>query len=148
MRVVGLDLGARRIGVAVSDPSGTVATPHSVLQRSGDHAADHRAVAAVVAEYEADLLVVGLPRSLDGSLGPAAQGALIEVDELADAVPVPVETVDERLTTVSADRVLREASVKGQARRQVIDKVAAAILLQTWLDGRAQRDGEGGGRRG
>jgi putative Holliday junction resolvase len=146
--VVGLDLGARRIGVAVSDPSGTVATPHSVLQRSGDHAADHRAVAAVVAEYEADLLVVGLPRSLDGSLGPAAQGALIEVDELADAVPVPVETVDERLTTVSADRVLREASVKGQARRQVIDKVAAAILLQTWLDGRAQRDGEGGGRRG
>jgi putative Holliday junction resolvase len=74
--VVGLDLGARRIGVAVSDPSGTVATPHSVLQRSGDHAADHRAVAAVVAEYEADLLVVGLPRSLDGSLGPAAQGAL------------------------------------------------------------------------
>ena len=148
MRVVGLDLGSRRIGVAVSDPSGTVATPHSVLQRSGDHAADHRAVAAVVAEYEADLLVVGLPRSLDGSLGPAAQGALIEVDELADAVPVPVETVDERLTTVSADRVLREASVKGQARRQVIDKVAAAILLQTWLDGRAQRDGEGGGRRG
>jgi putative Holliday junction resolvase len=146
--VVGLDLGARRIGVAVSDPSGTVATPHSVLQRSGDHAADHRAVAAVVAEYEADLLVVGLPRSLDGSLGPAAQGALLEVDELADAVPVPVETVDERLTTVSADRVLREASVKGQARRQVIDKVAAAILLQTWLDGRAQRDGEGGGRRG
>jgi putative Holliday junction resolvase len=146
--VVGLDLGARRIGVAVSDPSGTVATPHSVLQRSGDHAADHRAVAAVVAEYEADLLVVGLPRSLDGSLGPAAQGALIEVDELADAVPVPVETVDERLTTVSADRVLREASVKGQARRQVIDKVAAAILLQAWLDGRAQRDGEGGGRRG
>ena len=148
MRVVGLDLGARRIGVAVSDPSGTVATPHSVLQRSGDHAADHRAVAAVVAEYEADLLVVGLPRSMDGTLGPAAQGALAEVDELADALPVPVETVDERLTTVSADRVLRDASVKGEARRRVIDKVAAAILLQTWLDGRGRHDDEAGGRRG
>ena len=148
MRVVGLDLGSRRIGVAVSDPSGTVATPHSVLQRSGDHAADHRAVAAVVAEYEADLLVVGLPRSMDGSLGPAAQGALAEVDELADALPVPVETVDERLTTVSADRVLRDAAVKGEARRRVIDKVAAAILLQTWLDGRARHDDAGGGRRG
>ncbi len=148
MRVVGLDLGARRIGVAVSDPSGTVATPHSVLQRRGDHAADHRAIAAVVAEYEADLLVVGLPRSMDGSLGPAAQGALAEVEELADALPVPVETVDERLTTVSADRVLRDASVKGQARRQVIDKVAAAILLQTWLDGRDRHDDAAGGRRG
>ena len=148
MRVVGLDLGTKRIGVAVSDPSGTVATPHSVLARTGSRAADHRAVAAVVEEYEAELLVVGLPRSMDGSLGPAAQGALAEVDELADALPVPVETVDERLTTVSADRVLRDAAVKGEARRRVIDKVAAAILLQTWLDGRDRHDDAGGGRRG
>jgi putative Holliday junction resolvase len=146
VRVVGLDLGTKRIGVAVSDPSGTVATPHSVLQRTGSRAADHRAVAAVVAEYEAELLVVGLPRSMDGSLGPAARGALAEVDELAGAVPVPVETVDERLTTVSADRVLRDAAVKGDARRRVIDKVAAAILLQTWLDGSAGRAGGGSSR--
>ena len=145
MRVVGLDLGARRIGVAVSDPSGTVASPHSVLQRSGSHAADHRAVAAVVAEDEADLLVVGLPRSLDGSLGPAARSALAEVDELAAAVPVPVATVDERLTTVSADRALREAAVRGDARRKVVDKVAAAILLQSWLDGRGHDGGPGAG---
>lgn len=145
MRVVGLDLGTRRIGVAVSDPSGTVASPHSVLQRSGSHAADHRAVAAVVAEYEADVLVVGLPRSMDGSLGPAARSALAEVDELAAAVPVPVETVDERLTTVSAERVLQEASVRGEARRKVIDKVAAAILLQAWLDGRHHGSGASGG---
>lgn len=136
MRVVGIDLGSRRIGVAVSDPSGAVASPHSVVQRTGNRATDHRAIAAVVVEYDADLVVVGLPRSMDGGLGPAAQAALVEVDELAAVVRVPVETVDERLTTVSAERALRASNVKGEARRRVIDKVAAAILLQAWLDGR------------
>lgn len=145
MRVVGIDLGSKRIGVAVSDPTGTVASPHSVVQRSGSRARDHRAISEVVAEYEADLVVVGLPRSMDGSLGPAAEAALAEVDELAAAVPVPVETVDERLTTVSADRALRATKVKGDARRRVIDKVAAAILLQAWLDGRPDRRGEAPG---
>ena len=151
MRVVGLDLGAARIGVAVSDPSGVVASPHSVLRRTGSHPADHRAIGAVVEEYEADLLVVGLPRSLDGGLGPAARAALAEVDELVATLSIPVETVDERLTTVSAERSLRELHVKGGARRAVVDKVAAAILLQAWLDGRPAREAagrEGGGRRG
>lgn len=143
MRVVGLDLGAARIGVAISDPSGVVASPHSVLRRTGSHAADHRAVAAVIEEYEAELLVVGLPRSLDGSLGRAATSTLTEVDELATALAVPVETVDERLTTVSAERSLRDMHVRGAARRAVVDKVAAAILLQSWLDGRPGREGEG-----
>lgn len=142
MRVVGIDLGSRRIGLAVSDPSGVVASPHSVVQRTGSHAADHRAIAAVVAEYEADLVVVGLPRSMDGGLGPAAKAALVEVDELAAVVRVPVETVDERLTTVSADRALRASNVRGEARRRVIDKVAAAILLQAWLDGRPDERAE------
>ncbi len=143
MRVVGLDLGAARIGVAISDPSGVVASPHSVLRRTGSHAADHRAVAAVIEEYEAELLVVGLPRSLDGSLGRAATSTLTEVDELATALAVPVETVDERLTTVSAERSLRDMQVRGAARRAAVDKVAAAILLQSWLDGRPGREGEG-----
>ncbi len=137
MRVVGIDLGSKRVGVAVSDPSGTVASPHSVVLRTGSHAQDHRAINEVIAEYEADLLVVGLPRSMDGSLGPAAKAVLSEVDELIAATGIPVETVDERLTTVSANRVLQEANVKGVARRRVIDKVAAAILLQVWLDVRA-----------
>lgn len=142
MRVIGIDLGSKRIGIAVSDPSGTVASPHSVLQRTGSHRSDHRAIAAVIAEYEADLVVVGLPRSMDGTLGPAATAALAEVGELATSVAVPVETVDERLTTVTADRVLRASNVKGDARRRVVDKVAAAILLQTWLDGRPDDRGE------
>lgn len=151
MRVVGIDLGSRRIGVAVSDSSGVIASPHSVVQRSGGHAADHRAIAAVVAEYEAELVVVGLPLSMDGSVGPAARAALDEVDELGAALAVPVETVDERLSTVSAERSLREGGVRGGSRRTVVDKVAAAILLQAWLDGRAQReraDDAGRGDRG
>ena len=85
-------------------------------------------------------MVVGLPRSLDGGLGPAARLVLDEVDELAAALAVPVDTVDERLTTVSAERSLRVQGRKGKARRAVVDQVAAAVLLQTWLDGPAGRD--------
>ena len=76
------------------------------------------------------------PRSLDGSLGAAARGALAEAEELATVVGVPVETFDERLTTVSAERVLVEAGLRVPARRRVVDKVAAAVMLQAWLDGR------------
>ncbi len=136
MRVIGLDLGSKRIGVAVSDRSGTIATPLTVLERRRDHATDHRAVAALVAEEEAERLVVGLPLSLDGSSGPAARRALAEAAELATVVPVPVETFDERLTTVSADRALVEAGLRAPARRTVVDKVAAAVMLQAWLDRR------------
>ena len=104
MRVVGVDLGGRRIGVAVSDASGTIASPHLVLERSRDRATDHAALRAVVEEVEAERVVVGLPLSLDGSMGPAALAVDDEVRELAAALPVPVDTVDERLTTVSAER--------------------------------------------
>jgi putative Holliday junction resolvase len=136
VRVIGLDLGSKRIGVAVSDRSGTIATPLTVLARRGDQAADHRAIAALVAEEEAERVVVGLPLRLDGGVGPAARSALAEAEELATVVPVPVETFDERLTTVSADRALIEAGLRAPARRTVVDKVAAAVMLQAWLDGR------------
>ncbi len=136
MRALGLDLGTKRIGVAVSDRSGTIASPLTVVARSGRIADDHRRLAALVAEEEAELVVVGLPRSMDGSDGPAAQGARREAAQLATVVGVPVETYDERLTTVSAERMLRESGVRGPARRQVVDKVAAAVILQAWLDAR------------
>lgn len=135
MRVVGIDLGTRRIGVAVSDATGTLASPHSVIERGRERADDHRAIAAVVAEVEAERVVVGLPLSLSGAVGPAAQAAQAEADELAAALPVPVETFDERLTTVTADRALRERK-KAPARRKTIDSAAAAVMLQSWLDGR------------
>jgi putative Holliday junction resolvase len=87
-------------------------------------------------ELGVERIVVGLPLSLDGSVGPAAQGVLDEVAELAATTRVPVETYDERLTTVTAERALREQGVRGRDRRKVVDKAAAAVLLQAWLDGR------------
>jgi putative Holliday junction resolvase len=137
VRALGLDLGTKRIGVAVSDRSGTVAGPLTVLARSGDEARDHARIRALVAEEEAELVVVGLPLSMDGSVGRAAAAAAAEVERLASVVGVPVETYDERLTTVSAHRTLTEAGLDERARRRVVDKVAAAVILQGWLDRRA-----------
>lgn len=139
MRVVGLDLGSRRIGVATSDATGTLASPFTVLERTGDRAREHRAIAEVVAEVEAERVVVGLPLSLSGEQGPAAQAALAEIEELRTALPVPVESWDERLTTVSADRSLMAGGMNAVARRKVVDKVAAAVMLQSWLDSRKAR---------
>jgi putative Holliday junction resolvase len=138
-RVLALDLGSKRIGVAISDRSGTIATPLTVVTRSGRLAEDHRRIAALVAEEEAERVVVGLPLSLDGSQGSAARAATAEAEALATVVAVPVETFDERLTTVTADRSLRESGMPGQARRRVVDKVAAAVLLQAWLDRQVAR---------
>lgn len=136
MRAVGIDLGTKRIGVAVSDPTGTLASPHSVIERSGDPAADHRRIAEIVAEVGAERVVVGLPLSMNGRRGAAARAAAAEAEAIAAVVGVPVETRDERLTTVSADRSLLERGMKAGARRRVVDKVAAAVLLQSWLEGR------------
>lgn len=136
MRVVGIDLGSRRVGVAVSDPTGTLASPHLVLPRSGDMAGDHRRLAEIVAELGAERVVVGMPLSLDGGSGPAALAAAAEADALAAVVGVPVETSDERLTTVSAQQALRAGGTKARNQRAVIDKAAAAVLLQSWLDTR------------
>lgn len=135
MRALGIDLGAKRIGVALSDPAGAVATPLEVVARSGDIRADHRRLVALSREWEAEALVVGLPLSLDGSVGPAASAVLDEVALLRDVSPVPVHTYDERLTTVTAERQLVAAELDGRARRRVVDMVAAAVLLQAWLDG-------------
>ena len=136
MRALGLDLGARRIGVAISDGAGRVATPIATIDRarSKDHVADHRAIADLVAEWGAEIIAVGLPLSLDGSVGPAAAGVLDEVAELARVLDVPVETVDERFTTVTAGQQLEAGGVRGRDRSKVIDQTAAAVLLQAWLD--------------
>lgn len=136
MRALGIDLGSKRIGVALANSEGTLATPYEVVLRSGDRARDHRRIAALVEEAEAEILIVGLPLSLDGSDGPAATAARAEADELALATGLPVELWDERLTTVSADRQLLELNMNAPARRRVVDKVAASIMLQAWLDHR------------
>lgn len=136
-RVLGVDLGERRIGLALSDPTATIATPHSVLTRGGDPAADRRAIVDAAREAGAGTIVVGLPRSLSGRDGPAARAASAEVEALrAIAAPLGlrVDTYDERLTTVIAHRRLDAANVRGRARRQVVDEVAAAVILQSYLD--------------
>jgi putative Holliday junction resolvase len=135
-RVLGVDLGSRRIGLALSDPAGTLASPHDVLQRSGDRTRDHQAILAVARESDAGRIVVGLPRSMSGKDGPAARATRDEVAELAALAgdEFAVETYDERLTTVTAERTLVAAGVRREARRRVIDKVAAAVMLQGWLE--------------
>ncbi len=139
MRVLGVDLGSKRIGIAVSDRSGTIASPLTVLQRSGSPARDHQQIAALVLEEEAEAVVVGLPLNMNGTSGPAAQAAIKEAKALATVVGVPVHTSDERRTTVSADRAMIEAGMNAVKRRKVVDKVAAAVILQHWLDGRSAR---------
>jgi len=138
-RVLALDLGSRRIGVAVSDAGRSMAFPRPFVARRGDPGADLEAVVALVADAEAAVVVVGLPLSLDGSEGPAARSARDEAARLAEALGgrgVAVETFDERLTTVSAGSALRQAGVRTRDQRTAIDSAAAAVLLQAWLDRR------------
>ena len=136
MRALGIDLGSKRIGVALSDSAGTLATPYEVVPRSGDRHRDHRRIAALAEEAGAECLVVGLPLLLDGTKGAAAVAAEAEAAELAAATGLPVDLWDERLTTVTADRDLLSLDLKAPARRRIVDKVAASVMLQAWLDHR------------
>ena len=136
MRAVGVDLGSRRIGIAVSDSAGTLALPSETLRRSGDWSRDHSALEALVDELSAEVVVVGMPLSLDGSTGPAARRTLKELKVLRRTLSVPVETYDERLSTVEAEGALRAAEVNASRRSEVIDAAAAAVILQGWLDAR------------
>ena len=134
VRALGLDLGTKRIGVAVSDSEGLLATPIELIFRQKDARQDYLAVVELVKEWEVNVVVVGMPYSLDGQEGPMAQKTLEEVKSLSDILPVPVVTYDERLTTVTAERSLREQGVSSKEGRKVIDQLAAAVLLQAWLD--------------
>ncbi|MGZ4684051.1 MAG: Holliday junction resolvase RuvX [Acidimicrobiales bacterium] len=139
--MIGIDLGSKRIGVAVSDSGGVLASPYEVVIRSGDEQRDHRRLLEIAEEVEAERIVVGLPLSLDGTMGPTAVAYAAEAERLGATTALPVETYDERLTTVTADRSLMERNMKADARRRIIDKVAAAVMLQAWLDGQP-RPGE------
>ncbi len=139
IRALGIDPGSRRIGVAVSDRSGTIASPLVVIRRSTSTRHDLDEIARIAGEEEADIIVYGLPLNMDGSTSKAAKAATSEAARLATLVDVPVEMHDERLTTVSADRSMLDAGMNAQQRRQIVDKVAAAIMLQSWLDSRAAR---------
>jgi putative Holliday junction resolvase len=128
MSVLALDVGERRIGVAVSE--GLLATPHGVIRRRSK-AEDFAAVARLVTELRAEKVVVGLPLSLNGDVGPQARRVMRYAQALARALPVPVELYDERYSTVTADELLAEGGRK--RRRTPIDAAAAAVILQEYL---------------
>jgi len=136
VRALGVDLGSKRVGIAVSDISGTLASPLTTVHRSKSRRHDHAAIAALVREEEAEVVVVGLPLSLDGSHGKAAKAATTEARQLSSVVGVPVEMYDERFTTATAERGMLEMGMNAQARRKVVDKAAAAVMLQAWLEHR------------
>lgn len=144
LRVLGVDLGERRIGLACSDPSGLLASPLRAIVRSGDPEADRAAIVAAAEEVGAGLIVVGLPRSLSGREGPAARGARAEAAALAEragaAGGIQVEMHDERFTTREAQQALRASGKRSRAQRDRIDAAAAAVMLQSWLDGRRVRE--------
>jgi len=130
-RTMAVDLGSARTGIAVSDELGMLAQPWKTLPGG---AAALEAVVAAVAEIGPVRILVGLPRNMDGSHGPAAEAAKAFAESLRSRVSCPVELWDERLTTVAAQRSLRESGRKARDQRGVVDQVAAQILLQSWLD--------------
>ena len=144
MRILALDVGERRIGVALSDPTQTLARSLLVLDRRDDKEALKR-VAALVREQGVERVVVGYPLSLRGDVGPQAERVGRFARALARVLEVPVEMWDERYSTVDAERILREQGIDGRRRRRRIDATAAAVILQSYLDAQAQRRSERGG---
>lgn len=142
MRILALDVGERRVGVAVSDPTATVARPLSVLERAS-WTEDFAAIAALVAEHEAELVVVGRPLTLRGEVGPQARVVERYAQALAEAISVPVRLWDERYSTVTAQEIARQIRGKGKRRRQEeMDALAAAVILQEFLDSQAWEEKE------
>ena len=141
-RVVAVDLGTRRIGVAVTDGLGMTAQPHATIARHGGQR-DLDAIAQVVARFQAELVVVGLPLGPEGEVGRAARSVQAFVERLRAVLTVPIELVDESFTTVEAEEVLLRADLSRARRRQVVDRVAAAVILRRWLDANASGDAPG-----
>ena len=134
-RVLGIDPGEARVGVAVSDDLGMLAHPLETIDVSKRDPCDR--IAELVARKAAFAVIVGVPRNMDGSFGPAAEKARVLIEKLRSRVECKVIPWDERLTTVAAQRALREAGRKAKNQRSVIDQAAAQILLQSWIDSQA-----------
>ena len=154
MKAIGIDLGERRVGVAVSDPDGIVATPYAVIDLHAKSGSSTKASSRVskqasaeassqalcqklqeiASEIKAEAVVVGMPFNLDGTSGRAARSAEVQIAALSKALDIPVLTHDERFTTTIAERAMLEADLSRKRRKRSIDKSAATIMLQSWLD--------------
>lgn len=142
MRILALDIGEKRIGVAISDPSGRVATPLVVID-TASATRDGRDLVRLVDDYEVESLLVGLPLSMDGSEGPQARRVRAQAERLARFVTVPITFADERLSSAEASRRMSEAGASERSQRGSVDMVAAAVFLQAYLDahhGRGTKD--------
>jgi putative Holliday junction resolvase len=142
MRVLGLDIGEKRIGIAVSDELGYTAQGLQVLNRNCLEA-DLKVLQEIIKETDATEVVVGLPKNMDGSLGESAQKVLSFANKMEESITVPVILWDERWTTAEATRLLVEADLSRTKRRKVVDKLAAVLILQGYLDSLDDRDGGG-----
>ena len=135
MRILALDHGTKRIGVAVSDETKTIAQPLEYIP--AEPFADFlERLKQLIREKEVDLILIGLPRNMDGSYGPAAQKVEAFVAVLRSAITVPIKSWDERLTSVEANRVLRETEMSIKKRAAVVDQLAAVLILQNWMEAR------------
>lgn len=133
MRILGLDVGDRRIGVAVSDPTGMISTGLGVIKRNGIEE-DTEAVLKYIEEYKVEKIVSGLPKNMDGTIGFQAQKVLDFIEILSKKTDLPIIKWDERLTTVAAHRTMAEKKTKINKRKQEVDKIAACYILQGYLD--------------
>lgn len=131
-RALGVDPGDVRVGLAMSDELGMLAHPLETVDVRTKNAVER--IAEVVKEKGISVVVVGMPRNMDGSFGPAAEKSKVLIEKLKETLECPVRAWDERLTTVSAQRALREAGRKAKNQKNVVDQAAAQILLQSWLD--------------
>lgn len=137
MRLMGLDYGDRRIGVAISDEFGWTAQGHTVIERRKPEE-DLEKIRQIAEAEQVGGVVVGLPKNMNGTVGPRGEICIAFADTLRDILQLPVHLWDERLTTVSAERTLLEADVSRKKRKQVIDKMAAALILQGYLDSKSK----------
>ena len=137
MRILALDHGTKRIGVAVSDEMRMIASPLEYIPAE-PFASFQARLNEILREKEVELILIGMPRNMDGSYGPAALKVREFVAALRDALTIPIKTLDERLTTVQAQRFLIQGNVRRHQRKEKVDKTAAAILLQSYLDSLAR----------
>jgi putative Holliday junction resolvase len=144
-RVLSLDVGTKTVGVAVSDPFGWTAQPVTTIRRTALEA-DLAELRGIVEMYNASRLVVGYPRNMDGSTGDQARYVERFVDALRATFDLPIELVDERLTTRVASQAMKALNVKAKRRKEIIDQQAAAVILQTWLDRKAREAREAADR--
>ena len=133
MRIMGLDIGTHTIGMAISDELGITAQGLKTLKRKSMEE-DFKEITAIIYQFEIEKIIVGLPKNMDGTLGRQAEKVLKWIEALRDKIQIPVATWDERLSTVGASKVLLEADLSRRKRKKVIDKIAAVLILQGYLD--------------